>query len=126
MGKLTTRAVLLAGFGGMLIMMAFAGVDAVSILGQIQTRNDKLRADFLDRNRMLEQIRSDLYLSGNYIRDYLLEPDARAAEAHRSGLEKVRHQMDSALENYQRRLPAEETAAFSGLKLALRDYWRVL
>ena len=126
MGKLTTRAVLLAGFGGLLIMMALAGFDAVSILGQIQARNERLRADFLDRNRTLEQIRSDLYLSGTYIRDYLLEPDARAAETHRASLEKAHRQMDAALESYERFLPAQETAAFSGLKLELQSYWHTL
>ena len=107
-------------------MMAFAGFGAVSILGQIQTRNEKMRADFLDRNRMLEQIRADLYLSGNLFRDYLLEPNAHTAEAHRGGLAKVRHQMDSALATYERFLPAEEMAAFAGLKTALQDYWHVL
>ncbi len=126
MGKLTTRAVLLAGFGGLLIMMAFAGFDAVSILGQIQSRNERLRADFLDRNRTLEQIRSDLYLSGTYIRDYLLEPDARAAETHRASLENTHRQMDAALESYERFLPAQETVAFSGLKSELRNYWHTL
>jgi signal transduction histidine kinase len=126
MGKLTTRAVLLAGFGGLLILMAFAGFDAFSILHQIQARNERLRADFLDRSRTLEQIRSDLYLSGTYIRDYLLEPDAKAAETHRASLERTRREMDAALERYERFLPPQEATAFSGLKQELNQYWRVL
>jgi signal transduction histidine kinase len=126
MGKLTTRAVLLAGFGGLLVLMAFAGIDAFSILRQIQDRNEKLRADFLDRSRRLEQIRSDLYLSGTYIRDYLLEPDARAAETYRASLEKTRREMDAALEGYQSLLASQEAPAFSGLKQELNQYWRVL
>jgi signal transduction histidine kinase len=126
MGKFTTRAALLAGFGGLLILMAFAGFDAVSILRQIQNRNERIRNDFVDRNRTLEQIRSDLYLSGTYIRDYLLEPDAKIAEAHRASLEKTHRQMDAALENYEKFLPSQEAAAFFGLKQELRDYWRVL
>ena len=126
MGKLTTRAVLLAGFGGLLILMAFAGIDAFSILHQIQARNERLRAEFLDRNRTLEQIRSDLYLSGTYLRDYLLEPDAKAAETHRASLERTRREMDAALERYERFLPPQEAAAFSGLKQELDQYWRVL
>ncbi len=126
MGKFTTRAALLAGFGGLLVLMAFAGFDAVSILRQIQTRNERIRNDFVDRNRTLEQIRSDLYLSGTYIRDYLLEPDVRAAEGHRASLEKTRRQMDAALESYEKFLPSQEAAAFSGLKQELADYWRLL
>jgi signal transduction histidine kinase len=124
--KLSTRAALLAGFGGLLILMAFAGVDAVSILRQIQTRNERLRNEFVDRSRTLEQIRSDLYLSGTYIRDYLLEPEANAADTHRESLEKTRRDMDAAIDRYNRLLPAQENAAFSGLQRELREYWRVL
>jgi hypothetical protein len=112
MGKFTTRAALLAGFGGLLVLMAFAGFDAVSILRQIQTRNERIRNDFVDRNRTLEQIRSDLYLSGTYIRDYLLEPDARAAEGHRARMEKTHRKMDTALNTYKKFLPSQEAAAF--------------
>jgi signal transduction histidine kinase len=126
MAKFTTRAALLAGFGGLLILMAFAGFDAVSILTQIQTRNERIRNDFVDRNRTLEQIRSDLYLSGTYIRDYLLEPDAKPAEGHRASLEKTHRQMDAAFERYETFLPSPEAAAFAGLKQEIRDYWRVL
>lgn len=126
MGNLTTRAALLAGFGGLLILMAFAGFDAFSILRQIQTRNERIRNDFVDRNRTLEQIRSDLYISGTYIRDYLLETDPKAAETHRASLQKTHREMDDALERYEKFLPAQEAAAFSGLKKELQNYWHVL
>jgi len=106
--------------------MAFAGFDMVGVLGEIQSRNDQIRADFLARNRSLDQIRSDLYLSGTYIRDYLLEPDPATAEAHRSSLEKARREMDGALQSYRRLLPAEEAPAFSVLERELSEYWRVL
>jgi len=126
MGKLSTRAALLAGFGGLLILMAFAGFDAVSIVRQIQTRSERIRNDFVYRNSTLEQIRSDLYLSGTFIRDYLLEPDARAAETHRSSLEQTHRQMDAAIESYEKVLPVQEGAAFGVLRQELRDYWHIL
>ncbi len=126
MANLTTRAALLAGFGGLLILMAFAGFDAVSILRQIESRNEKIRNEFVDRTRTLDQIRSDLYLSGTLIRDYLLEPDPRVAESHRSSLEKTRREMDAALESYKKFLPSQEGAAFSVLQRELSGYWRVL
>jgi hypothetical protein len=56
----TTRALLLAGFGGLLLLMAFAGFDAVGVLREIQTSNDRIRSEFVARNRALEQIRSVL------------------------------------------------------------------
>jgi hypothetical protein len=61
--------------------MAFAQIEGIRALRQIQTINDQVREEFLLRTRVLERIRGDLYLSGTYVRDYLLEPDPGAAEA---------------------------------------------
>src|SRR5258706_15361486 len=85
-----TRLLLTLGFGGLLLLMSFSGVDAVRVLRSIQGRNEQIRSDFLGRNRLLHQVRSDLYLSGTYVRDYLLEPIPTNAEAHRTSLDKVR------------------------------------
>ena len=68
---------------------------------QIQKSNDDIREDFLSRTRVLEQIRSDLYLSGTYVRDYLLEPESQKAEGHRLSLVQTRNDMDSELPKYK-------------------------
>ena len=57
-----TRLLLLAGFGGLLLLMALGGIDGLRVFHTIQERNDAIRRDFLARNRLLNQIRSDLYL----------------------------------------------------------------
>ncbi len=123
---LNTRAVLLAGFGGLLILMAFAGFDAVSVLRQIQARNETIRNNFLARSNALDQIRADLYLSGTYVRDYLLEPDPAAADRHRGSLEQTKLRMARAIAAYQDLLPAPEAPAFSNLRRELDQYWNAL
>src|ERR1017187_3712500 len=70
------QVVLLASFGGMLALMLFAGIDSLRALRQVQSRNVQIRQTFLLRNRALEEIRSALYQSGTFTRDYLLERDA--------------------------------------------------
>src|SRR5277367_4811524 len=95
-----TRRLLLAGFGGLLALMAFAGLDTMRALQTIQNRNDAIRSEFLARNRLLNEIRSDLYLSGTYVRDYLLEPETVKAESHRAALDHSRRDMESALRQY--------------------------
>jgi signal transduction histidine kinase len=114
------------GFGGLLLLMAFAGFDAMRVLRSIQSRNDAMRREFLDRNRLLNQIRADVYLSGTYMRDYVLEPDAKNADAHRASLNQVRGEMDAALAEYARRLSPSEAAPYNVLTRELREYWRVL
>jgi len=97
-----SRFVLMAGFGGLLLLMAFAGIDSLQTLRRIQTSNDDIREDFLRRTRVLEQIRADLYVSGTYVRDYLLEPESGRAEGHRYSLLETRKDMEAALGEYRK------------------------
>src|SRR5215813_11901349 len=123
---LGTRFALVAGFGGLLVVMALSGMDTLRVLRQIRTNGDQIRQEFLFRNHVLNDIRSDVYLSGTYVRDYLLEPDFDRAESNRSALEKVRADMDSALESYGNKLEPEESKHYAALKIELARYWDVL
>jgi len=117
---------LVVGFGGLLLLVAFAGVNALNVLQIIRTNNDEIRQDFLQRNRTLNELRSSLYLSGTYVRDYLLDPDASQADVHHAALERVRTGMTTALADYSRHLRADERAQVEGLQRDLDDYWGVL
>jgi signal transduction histidine kinase len=121
-----SRSVLLAGFGGLLLLMAFAGADGIQALQQIQTSNDRIREHFLLRTQVLERIRSDLYRSGTDLRDYLLEPEAGKAEGHRYTLVETRKDMEGALQQYVRLLSSAEAQPFKVLTQELAEYWRVL
>ncbi len=121
-----SRLVLMAGFGGLLLLMAFAGLDAINTLQQIQASNDTIRDDFLLRTRVLERIRADLYISGTYVRDYLLERESGKAEGHRYSLIETRNDMDTALADYRKLLNAQESTPFQGLTAELEAYWKVL
>src|SRR3989441_10794441 len=123
---LSTRIALVVGFGGLLAIIALAGIDTLRVLRQIRANGDQIRQEFLFRNHVLNNIRSDLYVSGTYVRDYLLEPDYERAESYRSTLEKVRTEMDSALESYGSKLDPEQSRDYAALKIELAGYWDVL
>ncbi len=117
---------LMAGFGGLLAMMAFAEIDGVRALQGIERANDEIREDFLLRTRLLQRIRGDVYVSGTYVRDYLLEPEAGKAEGHRYSLLETRNDMDAALTQYGALIHARERQPFQALTSALADYWKTL
>jgi len=96
-----TGRVLLAGFGGLLALMAVGGFDAI-------------------------QIRSSLYLSGTVVRDYLLDPEPQGAEVQRAHLERLRHEMEPALDEYSGSLSAEEQNPLRAMRTELAGYWKVL
>ena len=106
--------------------MALAGIDGLRVLQQIRREDDRIRRDFLFRNHVLNDVRSQLYLSGTYVRDYLLEPEPERAETFRASLAQVRKEMESALNSYHSALREEEQTAYAKLTGELSQYWRLL
>ncbi len=121
-----TRLVLLAGFGGLLALMAVGGFDAVQVLRQIQFRNVQIRQVYLTRNRALDRVRSALYLSGTVVRDYLLDPEPGGAASELGRLRGLRSQMASAMDAYAKSLTAGEAEPVQALRAGLAAYWSVL
>src|SRR5437588_226875 len=121
-----TRPVLLAGFGGLLLLMAAAGFDGLRLLRYIQTRSDAVRNDFIERNRVLNQMRSDLYLSGTFVRDYILEPNPSRADSDRDRLNRTRRDISTDVEAYSRIQSSAEAENVSALHRELDEYWHLL
>jgi signal transduction histidine kinase len=121
-----SRFALAVGFGGLLSIMALAGIDALHVLQQFRRNDDQIRRRYLSQNHVLNDIRSDVYVSGTYVRDYLLEPDTERADAYRASLEEVRRHMESALEAYRREVAPREAQHYSALRAELMDYWGIL
>ncbi len=121
-----TRIALVAGFGSILVIMTLAGLDALRVLQDVRGNDDSIRRQFLFQNHVLNDIRSQVYLSGTYVRDYLLEPDAARADSFRISLEQLRQQMNSALDSYRRQLAPAQVKHYSALRAELGEYWRIL
>jgi len=122
----TSRLILLAGFGGLLLLVGFAGWNGFQVLGQIRNSNDEIRREFVQRTRLLDRIRADVYISGTYVRDYLLEPESGKAEGHRYSLRETRSDTDATVAEYRKRLGPRAAAPLAGLSRELDSYWRVL
>ena len=121
-----TRRLLLIGFGGLLLLLAFSGFTALSVVGSIQMQNERIRADYFNRDQILEQLRSDIYLSGTYVRDLLLEQDPNRAGSHRKELEIARERIQTNILIYQHILRNEERARFQNFRAELAEYFMSL
>jgi signal transduction histidine kinase len=123
---LSTRFAIMAGFGGLLAIMAVAGIYGIGVLQRIRRSDNQIRRQFLSRNHALNDIRSQLYLSGTYVRDYLLEPEPGRAETYRASLEEVHRQMVSALELFGHQLEPDQSPYYTELSAGLSQYWQIL
>jgi signal transduction histidine kinase len=116
---------LAAGFGGLLLIMAAAEAGALLMLNGLRTSDARVEQRFLERSRMLEQIRSSIYLSGTVARDSLLAPSGGAG-SQLAEVNTLHKQTDAAFEKYQKSLEPEEGAAFASLRTEIEAYWKVL
>jgi len=97
-----TRTALFAGFGGLLVLLCILGLSAISFLGQIKVQEEKIRRDYVERDRVLESLRSDIYLSGTHIRDFLLDTNDVFAAAHREQFLETQRKLHYDLAEYSR------------------------
>ncbi len=121
-----TRRLLLLGFGGLLLLLAFTGLNALYVMGKIQARSETIREDYFSRDRILEQLRSDIYLSGTYVRDLLLEQNPALADTHRQELQETRERVRSNVERYSSILRGEERGPFQKFASEVRSYFESL
>jgi signal transduction histidine kinase len=120
------RLVLVFGFGGLLLLMGAAETASLLLLNSLRQGDMQLQERFLARNRMLEQIRSHIYLSGTLVRDSLLAPEPSGARAQLAALDRLRRDTNVALASYAQGLEPEEVAPFRALQSEIEDYWKVL
>jgi len=116
---------LAGGFGGLLLIMAAAQLGALFMIDNLRNSGAQLEQRFLERSRILEEIRSSIYLSGTVARDSLLAPSG-GASSQLAEVNLLHQKTDVALNEYQKSLEKEESAAFSNLRTEIEAYWQVL
>jgi signal transduction histidine kinase len=121
-----TRFLLWMGFGGLLLLMGVLGLSAISFLYQIEIRQERLRQDFVERDRTLERLRSNIFLSGTYIRDFLLDTDEVLAARHKAQFLQTRRVVQSGIDEYRHLLRREEQKPFQQLEAELATYFETL
>ena len=123
---LSTRFALWVGFGGLLAIMGMAGVYGLRVLQKIRLDDNQIRKQFLSKNRTLNEIRTQLHVSGVIVRDYVLVPEPGRAETYRASLEEARRQMETALESFRQQLELSQAKYYAELSRELSNYWQGL
>jgi signal transduction histidine kinase len=117
--------VLSVGFGGLILFILAASIGTIVLLDRVRTDDNRIRQAFLGRLRTLEQIRSEIYLSGTDMRDFLLSPGAGNVDTPRKDIVALQAQSQAALDEYARSLDPAEQDAFQSLRSEIDEWWRV-
>lgn len=118
--------VLWLGFGGLLVCIVAAATETVLSLDHVRQDETRIRQTFSARMSSLDQIRSQIYLSGTYVRDFLLSPDTTGAEAQTTRLATLEKESYAALHAYGQGLDPAERGPFRTLQSEIEGYWQVL
>ena len=118
--------VLSLGFGGLLLFILAAATGTLLVLNRVRREETTMRQAFLGRLGALDQIRAGIYLSGTYVRDFLLSPDSSGAQAQIARLDGLERETRAALDAYSRSMEAEERKPVQDLRSEIDAYWRVL
>ncbi len=118
--------VLVIGFGGLLACILGAAVRTVGAFDQERDDQNRTMKSYLERQDALDRIRSQIYLSGTYVRDLLLSPDPSGAAAQNTRLATLQSDTSAAMKDYAQALDPAEVQPFHALENEIAEYWRVL
>jgi signal transduction histidine kinase len=118
--------VLVIGFGGLLACILGAAVRTIGAFDLESGDQNHTLKSYLEREDALDRIRSQIYLSGTYVRDLLLSPDPGGAAAQNTRLATLESDTSAAMKAYAKALDPAEVEPFHALQNEIEEYWRVL
>jgi signal transduction histidine kinase len=121
-----TRIALFAGFGGLLVLLGVLGLSAISFLSQIKVQEENIRRDYVRRERVLQNLRSDIYTSGTYVRDFLLDTNDLFAAGHRDQFLETQRKLRNEVSEYRRLIGAGELGPLVEFEAELDAYMKAL
>jgi signal transduction histidine kinase len=121
--RFQTWPVLIFAFSAMLLLM---GVSAAFNWRQSELLFDKwqgLTRSYQDSEQSLQQIRSDVQVSGLLARDFLLDPSDSRADTYKKRLLENRTEMAKQLARLEETISHDQTSKLSLLGNQLQAYW---
>jgi signal transduction histidine kinase len=116
--------VLMVGFGILLTLIAFFGAEGARRLQQINGEIASAQERFQLSNSVLTQVRSEVYLSGILIRDFLLDPSSLAGVTIKEQLVEIRSSIARQLNGLEPQLNSNEAELLKRLHSEIDLYWQ--
>jgi len=121
--RFKTWPVLIAAFSLMLLLMAFSAISNWRQSGLLFDKWEGLTRVYQDSERSLQQIRSDVQVSGLLVRDYLLDPTDAASDSYKKRLLENRSDMAKQLARLEGTISESQAGKLQLLGNQLQAYW---
>jgi signal transduction histidine kinase len=114
--------VLTVGFAFLLSLILMLGIFSIRRAGEIFAETLAIHHAFQHSEDLLYSLRSEMFLSSIYLRDYLLDPAASNASDYETQLRQSRQNMGMLLTDLDRSFPAD-TIPLRTLRSETGTYW---
>jgi len=113
------------GLAALLLLVIVSVVTTSRRAEEIYTQHEALNAHHREVDTRLWKLRSDVHLSGIFIRDYLLDTETEHAPEYRQRLQEFRRDNMATLLQLRTLVTGDERARIDRLQARLDDYWEV-
>jgi signal transduction histidine kinase len=121
--RFQTWPVLIFAFSVMLLLMAFSAVSNWRQTGLLFDKWEGLTRSYQNSEQSLQQIRSDVQVSGLLVRDFLLDPSDPRADTYKKRLLENRAEMAKQLALLESTISREQSSKLKLLGNQLQAYW---
>jgi signal transduction histidine kinase len=115
------RAVLRAGYGAVLAVLVLSAAEAYRIQLSVSEQHLEIYRHYADQDDALATLRRNLWLAGNYVRDYFINTTPAQAEILRGQLEDLKAQDANALALLARN--SSQSGTLPRLRKSLGEFW---
>jgi signal transduction histidine kinase len=113
--------------GALLLLVVVAVLESNRRAQEIYTQLDQVNLRYHEVEAKLRRLRSDVNMSGIFVRDYLLDPAGERADAYRAQLADFKGANTTAFRELRTLISGPETdAQLDSLRTKLIDYWQAL
>nr|AAP58538.1 putative sensory transduction histidine kinase [uncultured Acidobacteriota bacterium] len=121
--RLKTWPVAALGLGSLLLLIALSMLASSRRAQEIFTQLDELNTYHHNVDAKLRRLRSDVHLSGIFVRDYLLDVERERAPEYRQSLSEFRDTNTATLADLRALLNRDDDRIVS-LQARLEEYWQ--
>jgi signal transduction histidine kinase len=117
------RAVLRAGYGAVIAVLVLSTVEAYRIQVGVSRQHLEIYRHFVEQEEALTTLRRNLWLAGNYVRDFFIQNTAEQGAVLVAQLQKLEQDNESAFRVLER--APSHRAQVPVLRKSLGEFWTI-
>ena len=121
---LSKREGLRAGYGAVIAVLVFSAIEAYQIQTSVSVQHLEIYRHYVDQETSIATLRRNLWLAGNYVRDFFIRTNADQAANLRSAIEALKREDQEALDHLMR--VSSHGEMVSKLRKSLGEFWLVV